>query len=281
MMTATLLQSPIAFSPPTPPPHPPPHRRFPAPHQKWRVLEAMKDDERTELIIRMSLPFRAEARANLDPKLWDRTMDVVRAHSSFGARWVVMSRGWRLGAGVGFGVAGSCEYPHLHIHIPLRAHTHATTPAPTSKPQTKPQPQTQNPNPNPPKVPLLHGHRRGHVRVPHLEPLPPGGRAGCAGRLHGGGGAGAGGPRAEEGAADDAGAVGGGQHCAGGVAVMMVMVVLEGCTCGRLWREKPWFILNRLTDRHMISHQPLQIHIDRPPNRRHPSQPDHAAPAGR
>jgi hypothetical protein len=53
---------------------------------QWRILEAMRDDERTEMIIRMSLPLRAEARSGLGAALWERTMDSVRAHSVFGAR---------------------------------------------------------------------------------------------------------------------------------------------------------------------------------------------------
>lgn len=60
----------------------------------------MKDEERAELVIRMSLPFRAEARTNLDGKLWDRTMEVIRNHSVFGARWGLASVLWRVcGAG--------------------------------------------------------------------------------------------------------------------------------------------------------------------------------------
>jgi hypothetical protein len=46
----------------------------------------MRDEERAELIIRMSLLLRAEARAGLDPHLWERTMEAVRARSDFAAK---------------------------------------------------------------------------------------------------------------------------------------------------------------------------------------------------
>lgn len=56
------------------------------PAQRWMILEAMRDDERAAMVIAMSLDFRKEASQAVDAKLWERTMDVVKNNSMYGAR---------------------------------------------------------------------------------------------------------------------------------------------------------------------------------------------------
>ena len=49
-------------------------------------MEAMKDEKRAEIIISMGLELRKDAAAALDPKTWERTMDVVKNNGAFAAR---------------------------------------------------------------------------------------------------------------------------------------------------------------------------------------------------
>jgi Mg/Co/Ni transporter MgtE len=54
--------------------------------QRWKILEAMRDDERADIVIAAGLGLRASMKKNIDPRLWGRTMDVIKNHSSYGAR---------------------------------------------------------------------------------------------------------------------------------------------------------------------------------------------------
>ena len=54
--------------------------------QRWKILEAMRDDERADIVIAAGLSLRASMQKNIDPRLWGRTMDVIKNHSSYGAR---------------------------------------------------------------------------------------------------------------------------------------------------------------------------------------------------
>lgn len=60
-----------------------------APSQRWRIMEAMKDEERAEIVIAMGLDLRKDAAAALDPKTWERTIDVVKNNGNFASRYVV------------------------------------------------------------------------------------------------------------------------------------------------------------------------------------------------
>lgn len=57
-----------------------------------QVVEAMKDEERAAMVIAMSVGLRKEAATAVDPRLWERTMDIIRNHSGHAAR-CVMSQG--------------------------------------------------------------------------------------------------------------------------------------------------------------------------------------------
>jgi Mg/Co/Ni transporter MgtE len=54
--------------------------------QRWKVLAAMSDDERAEVVIAASTTFRDAIRSHLGPEVWQRTMAVVKGHSSHAAR---------------------------------------------------------------------------------------------------------------------------------------------------------------------------------------------------
>jgi Mg/Co/Ni transporter MgtE len=65
------------------------------PAQRWAVLAAMGEGERAEVAVAMSLVLRKEAAAALEPKVWDSTMDAVRANATLAARWVAARAGAR------------------------------------------------------------------------------------------------------------------------------------------------------------------------------------------
>lgn len=56
--------------------------------QRWKLLEAMRDQERAEVVIAMNVSLRSDAREALGDGLWDRTMEVIRSHSTHGARFL-------------------------------------------------------------------------------------------------------------------------------------------------------------------------------------------------
>lgn len=56
------------------------------PGQRWCVMEAMRDDERAEIVVAMGFDLRKEAAAALDPRVWERTLDVVKNNGSNAAR---------------------------------------------------------------------------------------------------------------------------------------------------------------------------------------------------
>lgn len=60
------------------------------PAQRWRIMEAMKDDERASIVLAMGLRLRKEAAAALDGRVWERTMDVIKNNSTNGAKWVLL-----------------------------------------------------------------------------------------------------------------------------------------------------------------------------------------------
>ncbi|WIA13678.1 hypothetical protein OEZ85_007238 [Tetradesmus obliquus] len=58
------------------------------PVQRWKVVEAMKDEERAAMVIAMSVGLRKEAAAAVDGRLWERTMDIIKNHSGHAARYL-------------------------------------------------------------------------------------------------------------------------------------------------------------------------------------------------
>ncbi|WIA33826.1 hypothetical protein OEZ86_006935 [Tetradesmus obliquus] len=58
------------------------------PVQRWKVVEAMKDEERAAMVIAMSVGLRKEAAAAVDGRLWERTMDIIKNHSGQAARYL-------------------------------------------------------------------------------------------------------------------------------------------------------------------------------------------------
>lgn len=56
------------------------------PAQRWKVLEAMRDEERAAMVIAMSVGLRAEAAEAVDARLWERTIDIIRNHSGYASR---------------------------------------------------------------------------------------------------------------------------------------------------------------------------------------------------
>jgi hypothetical protein len=55
--------------------------------QRWRVLEAMRDEERAEIVIAMGLELRKDAAAALEPKTWERTIDIVKNSGNLASRY--------------------------------------------------------------------------------------------------------------------------------------------------------------------------------------------------
>jgi len=68
------------------------------PGQRWRVMEAMRDEERAEILVAMGLDLRKEAAAALEPRVWQRTVDIVKNNGTHAARSVshVRSSFWQL-----------------------------------------------------------------------------------------------------------------------------------------------------------------------------------------
>lgn len=56
------------------------------PAQRWRLMEAMKDEERAEIVVAMGLDLRKEAAAALEPRVWERTLDIVKNSGTYAAR---------------------------------------------------------------------------------------------------------------------------------------------------------------------------------------------------
>jgi Mg/Co/Ni transporter MgtE len=54
--------------------------------QRWKVVAAMSDGERAEVVIAASTTFREAIRSHVGPEVWGRTMAIVKGHSSHAAR---------------------------------------------------------------------------------------------------------------------------------------------------------------------------------------------------
>lgn len=56
------------------------------PAQRWHIMEAMKDEERAEIVVAMGLDMRKEAAAGLSARAWERTIDIVKNKGNHAAR---------------------------------------------------------------------------------------------------------------------------------------------------------------------------------------------------
>lgn len=54
--------------------------------QRWTIMEAMKDEERAEIVIAIGLDLRKDAAAALEPKTWERTIDIVKNSGNLASR---------------------------------------------------------------------------------------------------------------------------------------------------------------------------------------------------
>jgi hypothetical protein len=88
------------------------------PAQRWHIMEAMRDEDRAEIVVAMGLDMRKDAAAALSGRTWERTIDIIKNSGTHAARY---ASGGEVRCQVNPGL-GICRWPPQLAHtLPCKA----------------------------------------------------------------------------------------------------------------------------------------------------------------